>query len=384
MERAMVTAAAREEAAAREHAIAHFLQRSLLPERTYDLEQLEVATYYRAGVEGTEVGGDWYDVIELGPGRVALVVGDVMGRGVIAASVMGQMRSAVRTLARLGMSPGDVVEQLDAFVSELDDYQMVTCVYAVVDSTARTLSYANAGHVPPLLLLPDGGTVWLHANTPPLGAGADSATTLQVDLVPETRVVLYTDGLVEERGVDLAEGMAALEEQARLVRSVPVGDLPARLVGALRPDGSDDVALLVTRVNEEPVLGSLDHRVDRGEDVIGRARRLVTDRLRTWELPQRVVEEVTMTSNELVTNAVVHGTPPVDIRVVRTARNVVVEVTDANPERPRPTWPAADEEHGRGLRVVEGVATRWGVRPAPDHKTVWCSHRLSTLTPDGD
>lgn len=331
------------------------------------------------------MGGDWYDVIELGPGRVALVVGDVMGRGVVAASVMGQMRSAVRTLARLGMSPGEVVEQLDAFVSELDEYQMVTCVFAVLDSAERTLSYANAGHVPPLLLLPDGETVWLHANTPPLGVGARPESTLQVELAPDTRVVLYTDGLVEERGVDLATGMAALEEESRRYRSVQVAELPARLVDALRPSGpDDDVAVLVTRVNEEPVLGSLDHRVDRGEDVVGRARRLVTDRLQTWELPQHVVEEVTMTSNELVTNAVVHGTAPVDLRVVRTARYVVVEVSDANPDRPRPKWPTHQDEHGRGLRVVEGVATRWGVRASSDHKTVWCSHRLPTLTPDGD
>ena len=151
---ALATASAFREAASREHAIADELQRSLLPERSFDLEHLDVATYYRAGVEGTQVGGDWYDVIELGAGRSALVVGDVMGRGVSAAPGMGQLRSAVRAFAKLDLPPSEVLEYLDGMVQDLAGDQIVTCVYAVFDSTDQTLRYANAGHLPLMLARP--------------------------------------------------------------------------------------------------------------------------------------------------------------------------------------------------------------------------------------
>src|SRR5207237_10516206 len=104
--------------------------------------------FYRAGVEGTQVGGDWYDVVELGAGRTALVLGDVMGRGVQAAAVMGQLRSAVRAYARLDLPPADVLEHLDGVVRDLGEDQIVTCISAVFDPYDRTPTYANHGHPP--------------------------------------------------------------------------------------------------------------------------------------------------------------------------------------------------------------------------------------------
>jgi PAS domain S-box-containing protein len=130
-EAARRVAAANAEAAAREHRIADELQRSLLPAVTLGPEHLELASYYRAGVEGTQVGGDWYDVIELGAGRIALVIGDVMGRGVRAAAIMGQVRAAVRAFARLDLRPADMLELLDGVVRDLGEDQIVTCVYAI-------------------------------------------------------------------------------------------------------------------------------------------------------------------------------------------------------------------------------------------------------------
>src|SRR5204862_5681700 len=124
------------------------LQRSLLPAERFESEHLDVATYYQAGVEGTRVGGDWYDAIALGAGRTALVIGDVAGRGVRAASVMGQLRAAVRAYARLDLPPREVLEQLDAMVRELAPGQIVTCVYAIYDPSDGELSYASAGHLP--------------------------------------------------------------------------------------------------------------------------------------------------------------------------------------------------------------------------------------------
>ena len=175
-EQALAAAAAVREAAAREHRIADELQHSLLPAVTFDPEQLEVATFYQPGVAGTQVGGDWYDVIEVGAGRTALVIGDVMGRGVRAAAVMGQLRTAVRAYARLDLPPADVLEHLDDVVRELGEVQIVTCIYAVFDPHDRTLQYANAGHLPPLLLVPGEGARRLTgAAGPPLGAGPADA-----------------------------------------------------------------------------------------------------------------------------------------------------------------------------------------------------------------
>ena len=146
---ALAAATAAREAADRETALANELQASLLPQPSFDPDPLQVATYYRAGVEGTQVGGDWYDVIELGAGRTALVMGDVMGRGVQAAAVMGQLRAAVRAYARLDLAPSDILEYLDGLVRDLGDDQIVTCLYAVYDPGERRLVYANAGHLPP-------------------------------------------------------------------------------------------------------------------------------------------------------------------------------------------------------------------------------------------
>ncbi len=172
-ERAVSRAAAVAEAAAREHKIATELQRGLLPDADVEAEALRLATYYRAGVEGTQVGGDWYDVVELGARRTALVLGDVMGRGVQAAAVMGQLRSAVRAYARLDLPPADVLEHLDGAVRELGDDHIVTCIYAVFDPYDRTLTYANAGHLPPLVRSTDGTVLRLQgASSPPLGTVA--------------------------------------------------------------------------------------------------------------------------------------------------------------------------------------------------------------------
>ena len=126
--------------------------------------------YYRAGVEGTQVGGDWYDVIELGAGRTALVIGDVMGRGVQAAAVMGQLRSAIRAYARLDLPPDELLEHMDGLVRELGGDQIVSCVYAVFDPAEQVLRMANAGHLPPVVIAPDGtATVLAEATDPPLG-----------------------------------------------------------------------------------------------------------------------------------------------------------------------------------------------------------------------
>jgi PAS domain S-box-containing protein len=250
-EEALAVAAANAEAAAREHTIADQLQRSLLPQKAFDLEHLEVATYYRAGVEGTQVGGDWYDVIEHGGGPSALVVGDVMGRGVRAAAVMGQIRAAVRAYARLDLPPADLLESLDGLVRDIGEDQIVTCIYAVFDPADQVLRFANAGHLPPIVATPEGDTRLVGGDeNPPLGIGAVNLRQHEVDLASNARVVLYTDGLVERRGEDLELGIETLARHVAELTG-PVDGVPEELVAAMLPEGpDDDVAILVARVDE--------------------------------------------------------------------------------------------------------------------------------------
>ena len=241
------------EVTAREHEIADEVQASLLPKDTFDLEHLEVATYYRAGVEGTQVGGDWYDVIGLPDGRTALVVGDVMGRGVRAATVMGQLRTAVRAYARIGLPPDELMAGLDSLVRDLFPEQVATSLYAVFDPADLGVRFVNAGHVPPLVTHPDGTCTRVAVEThPPLGIGRPFKEVHRLDLEPGAGVVLYTDGLVERRGQNLETGIESLRRAAADL-DVPLRELPEALVRAcLTDEPDDDVAVLVARVPPGP------------------------------------------------------------------------------------------------------------------------------------
>ncbi len=376
-ELALAAAAGREEAAAREHTIADELQRSLLPERSFDLEHLEVATYYVSGVEGTQVGGDWYDIVELGAGRTAFVVGDVMGRGVKAAAIMGQLRTAVRAFAHLDLPPTEILEHLDGMVQNLQGDQIVTCVYAVFDSTDQTLRFANAGHLPPLLTDADGELKFLTASGPPLGAGYFGLPTESVQLSLGSTVTFYTDGLVEHRGRDLEVGIEALAEQLREHAATPLSEIPEILAGALLPRvPDDDVAILAARVNAQPFEAAATHRLRGGAEMVAEARGLATEHLREWRVPEGAVEEVVLMVSELVTNALVHGRPPFDLRLRRSAREVFVEVQDRAPYRPRRQRPTETDEHGRGLQIVSVLADGWGSRASGNGKCVWFTTAL--------
>ncbi|MGZ4438576.1 MAG: SpoIIE family protein phosphatase, partial [Nocardioidaceae bacterium] len=326
-EEALSLAAVNAEAAAREHAIADELQRSLMPRLSFDLDHLDVATYYRAGVEGTQVGGDWFDVIELGAGRTALVVGDVMGRGVQAAAVMGQLSAAVRAYARLDLPPADVLEFLDGIVRELGENQIVTCVYAVFDPADRTLRFANAGHLPPILVRPGAGAETLvGAEDPPLGAGPFNLTQQEVSLPARTLAVLYTDGLVERRGKDLEVGIETL---ARLAADMTghVTEMPEQLVQALLPDGpDDDVAILVARVDTPPSNETLVQRFEASERAVLEGGHLGARHRAARDVSETLVDDAVLATSELLTNAVVHGIGPIHLRVRTLDREVLIEV----------------------------------------------------------
>ncbi|MGN6611944.1 MAG: SpoIIE family protein phosphatase [Angustibacter sp.] len=378
-ELALAASTAREEASAREHAIADELQRSLLPERDFELEHLDVATYYRAGVEGTQVGGDWYDIIDMGAGRTALVVGDVMGRGVRAAAVMGQLRSGVRAFAKMGVRPAEVLEHLDSMVQDLGADHIVTCVYAVFDSTDQTLTLANAGHLPPLLVVPGepsrrlGGSV-----APPLGTGVFGIEAQTVRLQPEAMVTFYTDGLVERRGRDLDVGIDAVARELERLRDIPLGQLPERLVQAGMPEGpDDDVALLIARVNAQPFAAGITHRFRTGELAASSARRLVEEHLDSWGVDSEIVHDVVLMASELVTNAMVHGRSPIDLLLRSNGTQIILEVQDRGAYRPRRVSPSEDDERGRGLHIVAELSDQWGSRSTSNGKSVWATRSLA-------
>lgn len=237
------------ELVAREHEVADELQSSLLPANTFDLDHLDVATYYRAGVQGTQVGGDWYDVVTLADGRTALVVGDVMGRGVRAAAVMGQLRTAIRAYSRLGLPGDELMSSLDGLVRDLFPEQVVTCVYAVFDPDACTVDFVSAGHLPLLLRTHDGSVRRVDVEShPPLGVGFAFDRVHHLVLEPGDGVLLYTDGLVERRGADLEHGIESL--RALLAGADrPLADVPEWLARTLLPEGpDDDVAILLAEV----------------------------------------------------------------------------------------------------------------------------------------
>ncbi|MET9020608.1 SpoIIE family protein phosphatase [Actinopolymorpha sp. NPDC004070] len=232
------------------------LQRSLLPAWIHPPEELEVATRYFPGAEEAEVGGDWYDVIPLGPRRTALVIGDVMGRGLRAATFMGQVRTAVRAYARQDLRPKEILALLDGVVADLGDTEIVTCAYAVFDAARGTLTYASAGHLPLLTVDRFGKARRLdHEAGLPLGVGASSAAPARtapehvVSLPEETTVVFYTDGLVENRRRDVDAGIDALVDALARASGSSLEGLCDQVIDALRPPGGydDDVALLLAR-----------------------------------------------------------------------------------------------------------------------------------------
>jgi signal transduction histidine kinase/DNA-binding response OmpR family regulator/serine phosphatase RsbU (regulator of sigma subunit) len=377
-ERALAAAAAEREATAREREIADELQHSLLPAVAFDPDLLEVATFYQPGVAGTQVGGDWYDVIEVGAGRTALVIGDVMGRGVNAAAVMGQLRTAVRAYARLDFPAADILEYLDAVVRDLGEGQIATCVYAVFDPTDRSLVYASAGHLPPLLTCPGEPTRRLTGSAgPPLGAGPLTLDEEVVELPAGARLTLYTDGLVERRDRNLDAGIDLLA--ARLDGAEePIGELPAALVGALAPAGSDDdVAVLIASVPDQPERPAAALAISDDVRAVHQARAFTRATLEQWGLPASLGRDAILLVSEMVTNAIVHGRAPIALRLRQARSHLLLEVSDTATAVPRKLRPTADDVHGRGLQLVAMMADDWGTRPVRDGKSVWCALALA-------
>jgi len=360
------------------------LQRSLLPQQLEQPDDLRVAATYRPGGTDAAVGGDWYDVITLGAGRTALVIGDVMGRGVRAAAVMGQLRTAVRAYARLDLPPHEVLQLLDGLAAEIDPNQIATCVYAVHDPNEGRLAYASAGHLPILVRDPDGTVHRADASTgPPLGTGGWLHTSASVPFGPGSAAVLYTDGLVERRDADIDQGIEALEAAFAGATGGPqvVCDRLQRALG-ITAEHDDDVALLVL---QHPVRTGHDAELfhNAALDLLGgveaapRARAFASGVLASWRFPPELHDLGVLAASELVANSLQHGTPPMRLRLRRTDRRLIIEVTDGDEHLPRRRRAEPGDENGRGISIVATIASAWGSRRTPGGgKAVWCEFAL--------
>ena len=371
-EHELAASAAAREVAVREHEIADELQRSLLPTGVPSSAHLQAAAYYLAGVEHTKAGGDWYDVIELPGDRTALIIGDVMGRGVRAAAVMGQLRATVRAYARLDVPPQRLLALLDEEVRDTTDSTIVTCVYAVCDPASATLTYGNAGHLPPLLTLPDRRTIRLTAGDPPLGTGRYQGNVATVEWPVGARLTLYTDGLVEHRGSDLDLGISALATALNEAGELAVEAVPGTLIDAVLADQpDDDVAILVAEARPPGALRVV-LPVPLLPIAVADVRRRAREVLDKAELEDEVADDALLVVSELVTNAIRYGRAPVQFALRVTDRDVVIEVADAEQRRPLVADFDPAGATGRGLHMVESLGARWGVRPTGLGKSVWC------------
>ncbi|UGQ09441.1 SpoIIE family protein phosphatase [Yinghuangia sp. ASG 101] len=359
----------------RQRETAVMLQRSLLPQDVPEIPGIEVAHRYLPGSLVTEVGGDWFDVLPLSGGRIGLVVGDVMGHGVHAAAVMGQLRTAVRTLAGLDLPPHEVMGHLDDIVASLGELHYATCVYVVYDPVARTCEFANAGHLPPVLVSPDGVPVVVE---PPsgavLGVGGVPFEHMELRVDPGSVLVLYTDGLVETRDRDLDTGIgllcAAVEEHHG-----PLEEASDAVIASLHKDlGFDDVALLMARLEALPENAVASWWLPAEPSVVARARALTRTTMREWRL-EGLVDVAELLVSELVTNALRYGAGPIRLRLLR-GRALLCEVADAVPTLPRLREAGDDDEGGRGMQLVTTLAERWGSRRAGHGKTVWFELQL--------
>jgi serine phosphatase RsbU (regulator of sigma subunit) len=379
----------------------------------------------------TQVGGDWYDIIPLAAGRVGIVIGDVEGRGARAAAIMGQLRAALRAFAQDEKSPADIMRKLDEWCRSLappdengsqlaGDPPTVSCIYMIYDAWSRELTFANAGHDAPLLIS-DGQVQqldFLHKGVL-LGVRGRGITGLPtykeqtIAMPPGAILVFYTDGLTDRR--TRADGSGhyteaeATEMLKHAVRAAATSDDAEEVATAAEfavpGDIDDDMAILVVKSSPSE-LASAETVFPAEPIMVSEARRLAAQTFATWGMDAEQAELACLLVSEVVTNAVLHASitpspnrnldlefepllmpvplgapvgsaPPAPLarefalRLRRGATSVWVEVFDPDLRLPRIRTAGETDEGGRGLYLVEQLATRWGSRPTPEGKAVW-------------
>jgi PAS domain S-box-containing protein len=360
---------------------ADVLERSLVPERLPEVPGVRLAARFIPGGAGVEVGGDWYDVFDAGDGCIGLVIGDVAGRGVQAAAVTAQLRNALRAYALDSHPPAEALERLNRLAWTLDRSVMATMVYLVFDPGSAVVRLANAGHLPPLLVQPDGSTSYLdEGRSVPLGALASAVyREVEYPLAPDSVLLLYTDGLVEERRVPIDDGLARLANAAGGAHD-DLGELCDQILAAMDPAGDDDVALLALEpLRLAPELLQLTMPAEPLE--LAALRQTLRRWLAACEASDQESHDIVLACNEAFANAIEHAYGPGDGTIEMDAalqdRKVSITVRDHGAWRePR------GDDRGRGLPLIEAVMDSVSVvRMDPGGTEVRMVRRLA---PNGD
>ncbi|MER8012321.1 ROK family protein [Streptomyces sp. NPDC094149] len=367
-----------------EHATAVALQRSLLPRGLPEQDALDVAFRYLPAEAG--VSGDWFDVIPLPGARVALVVGDVVGHGLHAAATMGRLRTAIHNFSALDLAPDELMTHLDELVARVDRDETAAgdqgitgaaCLYAIYDPVSGRVTVARAGHMGPALVGPDGSVAFPEVPaSPPLGLGGSlPIETAELQIPAGSRLVLFTDGLIEDRHRDIDTGLALLRRTLGEARGEDPEQTCQRAFDALRPTSpEDDIALLVarTRLIDPDRLADWDVPSDPAAVTLIRAQ--AACQLAAWGLDD--IGFVTqLILSELVTNAIRYGSPPIKVRLLYD-RTLICEVTDSSSTSPHLRKAATTDEGGRGLFLVAQYAERWGTRYNMNGKVIWTEQSL--------
>ncbi|MDQ0772517.1 PAS domain-containing protein/anti-sigma regulatory factor (Ser/Thr protein kinase) [Streptomyces aurantiacus] len=366
-----------------EHELVGMLQRTLLPRRLPPLAGAEAVARYLPTTAGLEVGGDWYDVIPLPDDHVALVIGDVQGHNAQAATLMGQMRTALRAYAVEGHPPDVVVSRANRLLMGMETGLFATCCYVDVDMAEGTAWCVRAGHLPPVLRRPDGTTdILVTEGGPPLGVITQADFPMSpLPLQPGTVVALTTDGLVESAELDLEDGLRRLAGQLAAADPAHLGLVAdALLADANR---SDDVALLLMRydgLDLRPLRESWT--VWRVPEAVRHARRFTRRALRAWGVTDEP-DAILLIVSELVTNALVHTDGQVRLDLTLINNRMRVAVADISPRTPiKPTSIGWEATGGRGILLVEALSATWGTVPVSGGKQVWAE--LTLTEPVGD
>ncbi|MFI2346357.1 SpoIIE family protein phosphatase [Streptomyces sp. NPDC019443] len=376
-----------------EHDLAEGLQQAMLPRRIPAVPGAQIAVRYRSARMGRDIGGDWYDIIALPGGRVGAVIGDVQGHDVDAAAVMGQLRIVLRAYAAEGHTPATVMARASVFLDELDTDRFATCMYAEADLSTGVVQLVRAGHVDPLIRDIDGSCRRLPVEGGlPLGLSAEFGQleypVSTVELDPGQTLLLYTDGLVEQPGADLDDGMQLLTAQ---VRGGPrdlqlLADHLCEVAG--ERGGDDDVAILLLRrkgAYTPQAGGRLQQHVGQNDpEALRSARHMIRAAVRAWGARQRS-DEIELAADEMITNALMHtdGGAIVTIRVLSgSERRLRVEVEDRSSALPRRRDAGESGVSGRGLMLVDRLAEAWGVESRGSGKCVWCEFIVPDRPPN--
>ncbi len=376
----------------REHTLATTLQRSLLPHGLPEQSALQTAYRYLPARAG--VGGDWFDVIPLPGTRVALVVGDVVGHGLHAAVTMGRLRTAVHNFSALDLPPDELLGHLDELVSRIDSDEArgddeavvtgATCLYAIYDPVTALLTVASAGHPGPVLILPD-GTVSSPPGpvSPPLGLGPGSSLpmeTAELHLPEGSRLVLYTNGLVDDRDREPGTGLELLRGVLADAADRTPEEICARVLHNVLPNRpSDDIALLVARTRLIDPGRIAEWEVPRDPAAVSPVRSACARTLEEWGLG-RMAYTTELILSELLTNAVRYGNEPIRVRLLHD-RALICEVSDGSSTSPHLRRAAGTDEGGRGLFLVAQLAQRWGTRYTSRGKIIWAEQSLQDGPP---